>query len=138
MGIITHYVLWIGHDAGSTLPPLDVVAGILEPDDRRVPAWWPPLCQSESLVLVPSQWVGDWETGHTLAPAYQYLWRAQSRDLHPLPCVPRGTPYRPDRLPEAATGPRLYRGERNWSDRRTTGSSGARPPDEGRYSQGNS
>ncbi|PWT76914.1 MAG: hypothetical protein C5B60_03545 [Chloroflexi bacterium] len=138
MGIITHYVLWIGHDAGGTLPRLDVVAGILESDARRVPAWWSPLCHSESLVLVPAQWIGDWETGHTLAPAYQYLWRVQNRDLHSLPCSPRGTPYRPDRLPEAATGPRSYRGERNRVDQRTTGNSTARPPDEGRYSQGNS
>jgi hypothetical protein len=138
MGVITHYVLWIGHDAGGTLPPLDVVAGIVEPDAQRVPAWWPPLGQGESVILVPAQWIGDWETGHTLAPAYQYLWRVQHRDLRSLPCIPRCMPYRPQRLPEAATGPRSPRGVWNRTDRRTTGSSADRPSDESRYSQGSS
>jgi hypothetical protein len=136
MGIITRYVLWIGHDAGGTLPPLDVVAGILEPGVQRVPAWWPPLGQSESLVLVPAQWIGDWETGHTLAPAYQYLWRVQRRYLHVLPCIPRSTPYRPYRLPEAATGPRSPRGDWNRPYRRAPEDSAAHPPDDDRYSQG--
>jgi hypothetical protein len=138
MVIITRYVLWIGHDAGGTLPPLDVVAGILEPGVQRVPAWCPPLCQGELLVLVPAQWIGDWETGHTLAPAYQYLWRVQRQYLHVPPCIPRGTPYRPHRLPEAATGPRSPRSGWNRPYRRTPEDSAARPPDNDTYSQGNS
>jgi hypothetical protein len=138
MGIITRYVLWIGHDAGGTLPPLDVVAGILEPYAQRVPAWWPPLSQSESLILVPAQWIGDWETGHTLAPAYQYPWRVQQRYLRLLPCIPQSTPYRPHRLPASATGPRSPRGDWNRTYRSTTDSSAARPPHERGFSQGSS
>lgn len=138
MGIITRYILWIGHDAGGTLPPLDVVAGILDPDAQRVPAWWAPLGQGESLVLVPAQWIGDWETGHTLAPAYQYLWRVQQRYLRLLPCIPEGTPYRPHRLPASATGPRSPRGDWNRAYRSTTNNRPAHPADGDRYGQGSS
>jgi hypothetical protein len=130
MGIITHYMLWIGHDAGGTLPPLDVVAGILEPDVRRLPAWWPPLGQSESVVLVPAQWIGDWESGHSLAPAYQYLWRVRHRELRSLPCLPHGTLYRPQRLPASATGPRSSRGEWNRTHQPMAGNTATRPLDD--------
>ena len=106
MGIVTRFVRWTGHDAAGTLPPLDVVAGIVRSDVRRVLEWWPPLGPDESLVLVPPQWIGDWENGHTLAPAYQYLWYAPMARLSFLSGIPEGTPYRPDRLPPSATGPR--------------------------------
>ncbi len=106
MGIIARYVRWTSHDAGGTLPPLDVVAGIVQPDTRRMPAWWPPLGVDEAMVLVPAQWIGEWDSGHTLAPAYQYLWRVPRSQLRSLPALPQHAPYRPDRLPASATGPR--------------------------------
>src|SRR5579885_1253465 len=84
MSIITRYVPWVGHDAGGTLPPLDVVAGIVRPGAWRLPQDWPPLTAGEALVFVPPQWIGDWETGHALAPAYHYLWRVSHAELRPL------------------------------------------------------
>ncbi|MGH2487574.1 MAG: hypothetical protein ACRDHE_16355, partial [Ktedonobacterales bacterium] len=56
------------------------------------------------------QWIGGWEDGHALAPAYQQLWRVAWAELDdaPLdetPCPP----YRPASLPLTATGPRPSR-----------------------------
>lgn len=107
VGIVISYVCWAGHDAAGTLPPLDVVAGILRPDALRLPAWWSPPGPDEITVYVPAQWIGDWETGHTLAPAYQYLWRAPRSQLHSPVGLPQNRSYRPDRLPDSAIGPRL-------------------------------
>jgi len=109
MSIITRYVRWIGHDAAGTLPPVDVVAGIVRPGAWRMPAWWPPLAPDETLVFVPAQWIGEWENGHTLAPAYQYLWRVSQARLRSLPGTPIDTSYRPAHLPESPFGPRLSR-----------------------------
>jgi hypothetical protein len=111
VGIVIRYMLWIGHDAEGTLPPLDVVAGIVKTQATRLPTWWPPLGPDEILVLVPAQWIGEWESGHSLAPAYQHLWRAPQADLHALPSTPTHISYRPNRLPESASGPRLSRSE---------------------------
>ena len=109
MSIITHYVLWKGHDAAGTLPPVDVVAGIVRPGAWRMPAWWPPLAAGETVVFVPAQWIGDWDSGHTLAPAYQYLWRVSVERLHALSLPPGHSSYRPESLPETAAGPRKVR-----------------------------
>lgn len=109
MGIISRYVYWMGHDAGGTLPPVDVVAGVL------APGACPPLAcvlaehSDELLVVVPPQWVGDWTTGHRLAPCYQHVWRVPASCLHPLPTTPRFGPYRPAVLPVSAAGPRTRR-----------------------------
>lgn len=110
MGIYRGYVYWRGHDAGGTLPPVDVLAGLLAEDAARVGAalaahavWG---AEDELLVHVPPQWLGDWETGHPLAPGYQYLWRVPRDRLSPLDGAPRSTPYRPLTLPPAATGAR--------------------------------
>jgi len=107
VGIVTHYVHWTGHNAAGTLPPLDVVAGVVRLGARCLPAWWSQPGLDEILVIVPAQWIGDWETGHTLAPAYQYLWRAPKAQLRPLLGFAEGTPYRPAELPASATGPRV-------------------------------
>jgi hypothetical protein len=109
MSIITHYVLWVGHDAAGTLPPVDVVAGIVRPGSWRMPAWWSPLAVDETVVFVPTQWIGEWDSGHTLAPAYQYLWRVSWEHLHTLSSSSQHAPYRPERLPETASGPRKAR-----------------------------
>jgi hypothetical protein len=111
VGVVIRYMLWNGHDAAGTLPPLDVVAGILKPESVRLPTWWPPLGPDELLVLVPAQWIGEWESGHSLAPAYQHLWHAPKSDLHTLPSTPLHVSYRPNRLPDSASGPRLSRSE---------------------------
>ena|SRR5215475_5202403 len=111
MSIITRYVRWIGHDAAGTLPPIDVVAGIVRPGAWRMPVWWPPLAADEAVVFVPTQWIGEWDTGHTLAPAYQYLWRVSLERLQALTGSPRHMPYRPERLPETASGPRKARNQ---------------------------
>jgi hypothetical protein len=68
LGIIVRYLCWPGHDAGGTLPPEDVLAGILAVGTWPLPVGWPPLDPEETLVYVPPQWIGDWETGHRLAP----------------------------------------------------------------------
>jgi hypothetical protein len=112
MSIMTEYVLWVGHDAAGTLPPVDVVAGIVRPGSWRMPAWWSPPAADEAVVFVPAQWIGEWDSGHTLAPAYQYLWRVSSEQLHTLSSTPRHSPYRPERLPETAAGPRKARSRR--------------------------
>lgn len=109
MGIIARSVCWIGHDAGGTLPPLDVVAGVLVAGVSLPPTAAESLREDEVLVVVPPQWVGDWTTGHRLAPGYQHVWRAPISRLHPLPAVPHVGPYRPAVLPISATGPRTRR-----------------------------
>lgn len=114
MGIITRYVCWCGHDAGGTLPPVDVVAGILAPG--ACPSLPGVPCDDdddddddELLVVVPPQWVGDWTTGHRLAPGYQHVWRVPASRLRPLPATPRFGSYRPAVLPVSATGPKRAR-----------------------------
>jgi hypothetical protein len=109
MSIITHYVLWIGHDAAGTLPPVDVVAGVVRPGSRRLPVWWPPVAADETVVFVPAQWIGEWDDGYTLAPAYQYLWRVSMERLQTISSSTGHSPYRPERLPETAAGPRKAR-----------------------------
>ena len=109
MGIITRYVCWCGHDAGGTLPPVDVVAGILAPGVRSPLAGAPCGDDDELLVVVPPQWIGDWATGHRLAPGYQHVWRVPVSRLRPLPATPRFGPYRPAVLPVSATGPQRAR-----------------------------
>ncbi len=106
MGVIARYVVWRGHDAGGLMPPEDVVAGILVPNVWRLPPSWPPLDASETLVYVPPQWIGSWEHGHALAPAYQHVWRARYAGLESQPPYPRHHPYRPAILPASAIGPR--------------------------------
>src|SRR5262249_48692777 len=107
-------------DAGGTLPPVDVLAGLLAQDAARggvALARDAARAEEEDLLVhVPPQWLGDWETGHPLAPGYQYLWRGPPARLGPLDGVPRSTPYRPLELPPAATGARL--GTRRRSPRR--------------------
>ena len=105
MSIIVRYLLWPGHDAGGTLPPEDVLAGVLARDAWPLPGNWPPLAPGETLVYVPPQWIGDWQTGHRLAPSYQHVWRVPLASLRPLPPSPRVGPYHPATLPESATGP---------------------------------
>jgi len=106
MSIIARYVCWRGHDAGGTLPPVDVLAGVLAPGAWTPPTSWPPPTEHELLVYVPPQWLGDWETGRRLAPGYQHVWSAPRANLHPLPPDPLHEPYRPATLPDIATGPR--------------------------------
>ena len=105
MSIITRYLCWPGHDAGGTLPPEDVLVGLLARGCWHLPPSWPPLAPGETLVVVPPQWIGDWETGHRLAPAYQYVWRVPLASLCPPLAHPRFGPYRPSTLPLSATGP---------------------------------
>lgn len=109
MGMIARYVRWVGHDAGGTLPPVDVVAGVLAPGVLSPPTDAEPLAEDELLVVVPPQWIGDWTTGYRLAPGYQHVWRVFASRLAPLPAVPRFGPYRPETLPASATGPRSRR-----------------------------
>lgn len=109
MGIIARYVCWIGHDAGGVLPPVDVVAGVLVPDQYHLPFAAEPPDDDHVLVVVPPQWIGDWTTGGRLAPGYQHVWRVSVTRLFPLPAVPRLGSYRPDVLPISATGPRTRR-----------------------------
>jgi hypothetical protein len=108
LGIISRYLRWLGHDAGGTLPPEDVLVGILTDGVWRLPSSWRPLEPGETLVYVPPQWIGDWETGHRLAPGYQHVWRVPLTSLCPL-CPPQSLPhlasYRPSTLPASATGP---------------------------------
>lgn len=108
MGIIKQYLRWPGHDAGGTLQPEDVLVGILTNDAWHLPSSWPPLAPGEMLVYVPPQWIGDWETGHRLAPGYQHVWRVPRASLCSL-CPPQSRPllgpYRPNTLPPSATGP---------------------------------
>jgi hypothetical protein len=106
MGIITRYVCWRGHDAGGALPSVDALAGVIAPGAWKPPASWTSLAEDVTLVYVPPQWIGDWETGHRLAPGYQHVWLAPRADLHPLPPEPANSPYRPATLPNIATGPR--------------------------------
>ena len=106
MGIITRYVCWRGHDASGALPRVDVLAGVITSGAWNPPASWPPLTEDEVLVYVPPQWIGDWETGHRLAPGYQHVWLAPRSSLHRLPSEPLHGPYRPATLPNIAIGPR--------------------------------
>ena len=105
MSIITQYLRWPGHDAGGALPPEDVVVGILTDDAWPLPPSWLPLEPGETLVYVPPQWIGDWETGHRLAPGYQHVWRVPRASLCPPQTCSRVGPYRPSILPPSATGP---------------------------------
>jgi hypothetical protein len=104
MSIITDYRRWLGHDAGGSLPSEDVLVGILTDDAWPLPPTWPPLESGETLVYVPPQWIGDWETGHRLAPGYQHVWRVPLASLRPPLACPRFGPYRPSILPPSATG----------------------------------
>lgn len=106
MGIVRRYVRWVGHDAGGMLPPLTVCAGVLADEGARVVEERRP---GEALVLVPPQWVGDWETGRPLPVGYQYLWRAPEGALLPTADMPPDDPYRPLKLPPAACGPSFKR-----------------------------
>ena len=124
MSIITQYLRWLGHDAGGALPPDDVLVGVLADDVWQLPPNWPPLEPGETLVYVPPQWIGDWETGHRLAPGYQHIWRVPCASLCPL-CPPlshpRHGPYRPSALPPSATGPTARpKWSRSWSERSET------------------
>jgi hypothetical protein len=83
-----------------------------------MPARWPPLAPEETLVFVPAQWFGDWEDGHSLEPAYQYIWRVSQQRLHPLPGSSIDVPYRPERLPESAISPRQIRNNRRSAHRK--------------------
>ena len=117
MSIITQYLQWLGHDAGGALPPEDVLVGILTDGAWPLPPNWPPLAPGETLVYVPPQWIGDWKSGHRLAPGYQHVWRVPRASLSPLSplspifpvCPPMSRPcfgpYRPSSLPPSATGP---------------------------------
>ncbi len=107
MSIIARYVYWTSHDAGGTLPPVDVVAGVLRRSAWRPLAEWLPLGEHETLVVVPPQWIGDWTDGHPLAPGYQHVWRVSLARLMVLPEMPRFGSYRPAVLPASATGPRV-------------------------------
>src|SRR5262249_40686172 len=114
VAIVTRYVRWIGHDAGGALPPLDVAAGILTTSTWSPPASWAPLAPGEVLVLVPPQWIGDWQIGHALPPGYQHVWRVALDRLVPPPNPPLSAPYRPAELPPSACGPSLRsRGRRS-------------------------
>jgi len=105
MSIIIEYLRWQGHDAGGALPPEDVLVGILAEGAWTLPSAWPPLAPDETLVYVPPQWIGDWETGHRLAPGYQHVWRVPRASLCPSLSHTRFGPYRPGALPPSATGP---------------------------------
>jgi hypothetical protein len=104
MSIIRQYLRWRGHDAGGALPPEDVLVGILTDDAWPLPPTWPPLEPGETLVYVPPQWIGNWETGHRLAPGYQHVWRVRLASLCPPLSSSRVGPYRPSILPPSATG----------------------------------
>ena len=105
MSIIKQYLRWQGHDAGGVLPPEDVLVGILTDGAWQLPPNSLPLAPGETLVYVPPQWIGDWESGHRLAPGYQHVWRVPLASLRaPLSC-PRFGPYRPRSLPPSATSP---------------------------------
>lgn len=106
MGIIRRYVRWVGHDAGGTLPPLTVCAGVVEDGGARGEA---APGTGELLVYVPPQWIGDWETGRPLPPGYQYLWRAPERALLATADLPADATYRPAELPPTARGPSFKR-----------------------------
>ena len=101
MGRIREYVRWKHHTAGGVLPPEHVVAGILheEPDGTA------PRQREEVAVVVPPQWIGDWESGHPLAPAYQQVWQVPQHELSAPTDGAANSPYRPADLPPAACGP---------------------------------
>lgn len=125
MSIIREYLRWLGHDAGGALPPEDVFVGVLTDDAWSLPPNWPPLAPDETLVYVPPQWIGDWETGHRLAPGYQHVWRVPRASLRPLASLcspsafPQFGPYRPSVLPPSATGPTASRARSKWSRSRS-------------------
>lgn len=136
MGIITQYQRWLGHDAGGALPPEDVVVGILTDGVWRLPPSWPPLVPGEALVYVPPQWIGDWESGHRLAPGYQHVWRVPRASLCPL-CPPQSPqsrpllgPYRPSALPPSATGPTTRTNRPTWRRSRSASPSQTKESDE--------
>lgn len=106
MGIIRRYVRFMGHDAGGTLPPLTVCAGLICDGRARGEAAPGP---SEVLVFVPPQWVGDWEAGRALPAGYQYVWRAPAGALLPADDLAPDGPYRPAELPPTACGPSFRR-----------------------------
>jgi hypothetical protein len=131
MGIVAHYVLWPGHDAGGLLPPVDVVAGIVKQSALRgegAGAPGEPARAGEVEVYVPPQWIGDWDSGCRLAPAYQQVWRVPLERLRPLPALPGYPPYRPDELPPAACGPSPFARPRRPAARSRTGTARPRGP----------
>jgi len=105
MSIIREYLCWLGHDAGGVLPPEDVLVGVLADDAWPLPPNWESLTPGETLVYVPPQWIGDWETGHRLAPGYQHVWRVSRASLCPPLSHPQYGLYRPKILPPSAIGP---------------------------------
>ena len=110
MNVIVRRVRWPRHDANGTLPPESVLVGILRPDAPQIPAHLLPLGANEVIVLAPPQWIGSWEDGHALAPAYQQLWRVTWSELDDGPMDETlCPPYRPASLPLTATGPRPSR-----------------------------
>ena len=119
MSIITEYLRWPGHDAGGALPPEDVLVGILTEGVWRLPPQWPPLKPGETLVYVPPQWIGDWKSGHRLAPGYQHVWRVPRTALCPPLNRPRFGPYRPSSLPPSATGPTARSARPKWPPSRS-------------------
>jgi hypothetical protein len=125
MKTIERYVLWPAHDAGGTLPPIDVVAAVvawrLLPGADETPA------AGDVCVFVPPQWLGDWDSGCKLAPAYQHLWRVSSDALRALPDPPLHTPYRPDELPPSACGPSPLQRRYRPSPRRPNAARSASP-----------
>jgi len=105
VSIISRYTRWLGQDAGGTLLAEDVLVGILNEGVWPLPPSWLLLEPGEMLVYVPPQWIGDWETGHRLAPGYQHVWRVPLASLCPATCQPLLGPYRPSIRPPSATGP---------------------------------
>ena len=86
-----------------------VCAGVLSPRSPLIPRDLLPLGPDDVCVVVPPQWIGGWESGHSLAPVYQHVWRVAASELEPLPDVPEDHPYRPETLPTSASGPRPSR-----------------------------
>lgn len=109
MSGIMRRVRWVGHDAEGEARPETVCAGVLSVGSRHVPPHLLPLDSNEVIVIVPPQWIGDWEDGHPLAPVYQHVWRVAVSALERLPDEPEYWSYRPEALPASATGPRPTR-----------------------------
>ena len=113
MSGIVRRVRWMRHDAGGEAPPEIVCAGVLNPASPQIPSHLLPLGNDEVIVVVPPQWIGGWEDGHSLAPIYQHLWRVAIYELDRLPDEPEYWSYRPETLPQSAIGPRPSRPARS-------------------------